>query len=55
MGKLRLSVKARARVEVLEQVLKSSISLTKAAELLRVSYLQVLLIWGRYRADGAPG
>jgi len=47
MGQLRLSVKERARAEVLSKVWKSSISLSKAAELLGVSYRQVLRIWKR--------
>lgn len=51
MGKLRLSVNARARVEVLEQVLKSSISLTKAAELLRVSVGNVFHVIARSPAN----
>ena len=55
MGKLRLSVKERARSEVLSKVSKSSISLAKASELLGVSYRQVLRLWERYQADGAAG
>ena len=45
MGKLRLSVKERARAEVL----------SKASELLGVSYRQVLRLWERYKTDGAAG
>ena len=55
MGKIRLSVKERARAEVLSKVSKSSLSLGKAAELLGVSYRQVLRIWQRFSADGALG
>ena len=55
MGKLRLSVKERARAEVLSKVAKSSISLRKASELLGVSYRQMLRIWKRYEADGVSG
>lgn len=55
MGKLRLSVKERARAEVLSKVAKSSISLRKASELLGVSYRQMLRIWKRYEADGISG
>ena len=55
MGKLRLSVKERARAEVLLKVSKSSLSLAKAAELLGVSYRQVLRIWKRYETSGAAG
>ena len=55
MGKLRLSVKERERSEVLSKVAKSSISLSKASELLGVSYRQVLRLWKRYQLDGAAG
>ena len=55
MGKLRLSVKERARAEVLSKVAKSSISLRKASELLGVSYRQMLRIWKRYEAEGVSG
>ena len=55
MGKLRLSLKERERSEILSKVAKSSISLSKAAELLGVSYRQVLRIWERYQSDGAAG
>lgn len=55
MGKLRLSVKERQRVEVLLKVKRSEISLGKAAELLGVSYRQVLRIWRRYSAEGPEG
>ena len=55
MGKLRLSVKERERLEVLLKVSRSSISLSKASELLRVSYRQVLRIWKRYQSAGASG
>jgi len=55
MGKLRLSVKERGRAEVLLKVSKSSLSLRKAAELLGVSYRQILRIWKRYSSEGALG
>jgi transposase len=55
MAKLRLSVKERDRCEVLSKVAKSSISLSKASELLGVSYRQVLRLWKRYQSDGAAG
>ena len=55
MGKLRLSVKERARAEVLSKVAKSSISLRTASELLGVSYRQMLRIWKRYEAEGISG
>jgi len=55
MGKLRLSSKERLRAEVLSKVSKSAISLSKASELLGVSYRQILRIWRRYESDGASG
>ena len=55
MDKLRLSSKERARAELLSQVLKSSISLVKASELLGVSYRQMLRIWERYKSEGISG
>ena len=55
MGKLRLSGKERLRLEVLSKVRKSGISLGKAAELLEVSYRQVLRIWQRFVAEGGSG
>lgn len=55
MGKLRLSGKERQRVEVLSKVHKGGISLGKAAELLGLSYRQVLRIWQRYSVEGNRG
>jgi transposase len=55
MGKLRLSGKERRRLEVLGKVKRGDIRLTKAAELLSVSYRQVLRIWERYEAEGSAG
>jgi transposase len=55
MGKLGLSGKERERSEVLSKVAKSLISLAKAAELLGVSYRQVLRLWKRYQSEGAAG
>ena len=55
MGKLRLSAKERDRAEVLGKVAKGGLSLSKAAELLGVSYRQVLRIWSRYQASGQAG
>ena len=55
MGQLRLSVAERERAEVLLKVSKSSLSLAKAAELLGVSYRQVLRLWKRFQLDGASG
>ena len=55
MGKLLLSGKERRRLEVLSKVKRGEIPLTKAAELLSVSYRQVLRIWARYEAEGSAG
>ena len=55
MVQLRLSVKERDRCAVLSKVAKSSISLSKASELLGVSYRQVLRLWKRYQSGGAAG
>lgn len=55
MGKLRLSAKERSRAEVLAKVVKGDVSLSKAAELLGVSYRQMLRINSRYRGDGQAG
>ena len=55
MGKLRLSRKERGRLEVLSKVRKGGINLAKAAELLKVSYRQVLRIWQRFEAEGSLG
>jgi transposase len=55
MAKLRLNVKERGRLEVLSKVQKGGINLSKAAELLRVSYRQVLRIWQRFVTDGSVG
>jgi transposase len=55
MGKLRLSQKERRRLEVFTKVKKGSINLSKAAELLSVSYRQALRIWSRFEANGSSG
>jgi hypothetical protein len=55
MGKLRLSVKERLRVEVLTKVARQEMTLAKAAELLCLSYRQVLRVHGRYVSDGNSG
>ncbi len=55
MGKLRLSGKERRRLEVLTKVKRDDIPLTKAAELLGVSYRQVLRIWVRFESEGSAG
>jgi transposase len=55
MGKLRLSRKERSRLEILSKVRKGGINLAKAAELLKVSYRQVLRIWQRFVAEGSLG
>ena len=55
MRKLRLSGKERRRLEVLSKVRKGGVSLAKAAELLKVSYRQVLRIWQRFEAEASLG
>lgn len=55
MGKLRLSAKERSKLEILAKVRKGGISLRKAAELLRMSYRQVLRIWQRFVSEGTEG
>jgi len=42
MGKLRLSKKERVRVEVMSKVEREGMTLQKAAELLGLSYRQVI-------------
>lgn len=55
MGKFRLSVKERSKLEILTKVRKGGISLGKAAELLGMSYRQVLRIWQRFVSEGSEG
>lgn len=55
MSKLRLNAKERLRLDVLSKVQKGGVSLSKAAELLGVSYRQVLRIWQRYLSEGGLG
>ena len=53
MSKLRLSEKERIRADVLLKVKSGGMTLTKVAELLSVSYRQMLRIHARYMAEGA--
>lgn len=55
MGKLRLSRKERARLDVLRKVEAGKLSRRVAAELLGVSYRQTLRLVERYLAEGAAG
>lgn len=55
MGKLRLSVKERLRVEIFSKVKREGMTLVKAAELLGLSYRQVLRVHQRYVSDGNSG
>ena len=55
MGKLVMSKRERRRVEVLSQVQSGNLTLTKAAELLRLGYRQARRIWKRYQASGDAG
>lgn len=55
MGKLRLSRKERLRVEVMSKVKRKGMTLVKAAELLELSYRQVLRVHQRYVSEGNSG
>ena len=55
MGKLRLSKKERSRVDILAKITAGGLSLRKGAELLGLSYRQMLRIHERYKSDGASG
>jgi transposase len=55
MGKLRLSKKERFRAEVMSKVEREGMTLLKAAELLEMSYRQVLRVHQRYVSDGNSG
>jgi len=55
MGKLRLSKKERLRVEILSKIKAGRMSLRKGAELLGLSYRQMLRVHERYESEGASG
>ena len=55
MGKLRLSKKERLRVEVLTKVKGGGVTLRKGAELLGLSYRQMLRVHARYVSEGHSG
>ena len=55
MGKLRLSVKERMRAEVMSKVSREEMTLRKAADLLGISYRQVLRVHVRYVSEGNSG
>src|SRR5438045_9354293 len=55
MAKLRLSEKERLRAEVMSKVKREGMTLLKAAELLGLSYRQVLRVHQRYVSDGNSG
>src|SRR3954467_13144822 len=55
MGKVRLSAKERGRLEVLKKVEKGSLSRRKGAELLGLSYRQMLRIVQRHGLEGPGG
>ena len=55
MGKVRLSKKERIRVEVLSKVKSGGLTLGKAAELLGLSYRQMLRVHKRYESEGNAG
>ena len=55
MAKLRLSEKERIRAGVLSKVKAGGMTLAKGAELLSLSYRQMLRVHSRYLAEGAAG
>jgi hypothetical protein len=55
MGKVRLSEKERSRLVVLRKVESGGLSLWKGAELLGLSYRQMLRVSARYAAEGNAG
>src|SRR4051794_7021855 len=55
MSKLRLSGKERLRIEVLRKVKGGGLTLGKAAELLGLSYRQMLRVHARYELEGIAG
>jgi len=55
MGKLRLSKKERKRVEVMSKVEREGMTLQKGAELLGLSYRQMLRVHQRYVSEGNSG
>jgi hypothetical protein len=55
METLRMSRKERTRLEMLGRVKRGEVTLTKAAELLAVSYRQAKRLYGRYRESGDRG
>ena len=55
MGKLRLSKKERNRIEVLTKVKGGGLTLRKGAELLGLSYRQMLRVHARYVSEGNAG
>jgi hypothetical protein len=55
MGTVRLSSKERRRLEVLKKVESGRLSRRKAAELLGLSYRQMLRVAARHAADGNAG
>lgn len=55
MVKVRLSEKERSRVEVLSKVKRGEMSLKKGAELLGLSYRQMLRVYERFESEGNAG
>ena len=55
MAKLRLSEKERIRAGVLSKVKTGGMTLAKGAELLSLSYRQMLRVHSRYMAEGVAG
>jgi transposase len=55
MGKIRLSKKERSRLDVLSKIKAGGMSLGKGAELLGLSYRQMLRVHDRYESEGNSG
>lgn len=55
MGKLKLTVKERRRLELFTGVERGTMSLHKAAELLKLSYRQAKRAYARFSMEGAAG
>jgi transposase len=55
METLRMSRKERHRLELLGRVKVGELKLSKAAELLGLSYRQAKRVYGRYREQGDAG
>ena len=55
MERLEMSQRERRRLEVMSRVKRGEITLTKAAELVQLSYRQAKRVYRRYRSEGDRG